>query len=388
MTAEAAREPRLASLDSLRGIAALAVVFYHCWLAALPELASGPAAAAHSVLSLLLRSAANVFLMGRAAVMLFFVLSGFVLARSLEGAHTPYAGYVVKRVLRIYPAFIVAVLLSWLLHEAIGIPHPESSALMERVNDPDLSLLGVLKALGLWGTAQSLNLDLVIWSLVHEMRVSLVFPWLLWSVRTAGARSLAAYAVLSALCTLGLLRQGQVAYGLVEDSFVRTLAVTGYFLVFFAGGAYLAIHRQRVAHRLARWPLPAKAALLALSVLTFLKGDHGAEAPSTALVDYAHGAASLGLIALVLGTPELGRMLGRSVLCRLGRLSYSLYLLHLPILYVVKQTFGAGRPLVTTVAVIALSLAAAEVLAYTIEFPFIHLGQRLARRRVLARRVA
>jgi peptidoglycan/LPS O-acetylase OafA/YrhL len=233
-----------------------------------------------------------------------------------------------------------------------------------------------------------LNLDLVIWSLVHEMRVSLAFPLLLWSVRTAGAKSLAAYAALSALCTLGLLRHGQVAYGLVEDTFLQTVAVTGYFLVFFACGAYLAILRQRVADWLARWPLPAKAALLALCVLTFLKGDRGPAAPFTSLIDYAHGAAALGLIALVLGTPELERILGRSVLCRLGRISYSLYLLHLPILYGVKQTFGAGRPVVTSLAVLALSLAAAEILAHAIEFPFMRLGQRLAGRRVLARRVA
>ena len=377
----AATEARLDYLDSIRGVAAFAVVSYHCWLAAGARERLGVMGAPWSLAALPLRAIASLFEMGRAAVMLFFVLSGFVLARSLLHSNASYAGYAIKRLLRIYPAFLIAVVLSYLVHRAIGVPHPDASVLMMRVNNPGLSALDLLQTLALWGTSESVNLDLVTWSLVHELRISLLLPLILWSIQWARGWSVAAYAALSLACTLWLWHAtGKVAYGFVEDSFSQTVVVSGYFVVFFAAGAWLAIERQRVAQTVQTVPLSFKFVLAMLCGLIFLKADRGAEAAATPIVDYAHGAAALGIIALVSGTPRFIAALGRLHLRWLGRVSYSLYLLHLPVLYVVMQTFGAGRTVLTTCAVIVLSLGGAEVMARSVELPFIDIGKRLSRR--------
>lgn len=374
---------RIAYLDSIRGIAALGVVAYHCWLAADVRQRLGLIGPPHSAASLALEGMAKFFEAGRAAVMLFFVLSGFVLARSLARSGTSYAGYAIKRVLRIYPAFLVVVLVSYALHVGLG-PRPHAtSVLMDRVFEPDVSPAGLVKTLALWGTSDSVNLDLVVWSLVHEMRISLIFPLILWTVQNGGRRSLAAWSVLSLGCTLGLYAMtGQAAFGFTEATLAETLLVTGYFVVFFACGAYLAIQADRAARLTAGLKPPIQWALIVLSVFIFLKADHGASTLGTCLVDYAHGAAAVAIIALALGVARLERALSHRTLIWLGRISYSLYLVHLPILYVI-YVFFADRPWFAGAAIVVLSLAVAEFMARFVEFPFMALGKKLAQRHEL-----
>jgi peptidoglycan/LPS O-acetylase OafA/YrhL len=373
---------RLPYLDSLRGVAASAVVAFHCWAAADGPTRLGLAGMPHSPAAFILQGLSHFLDMGRGAVMLFFVLSGFVLACSLQGVGNTYGGYVVKRLFRIYPAFAVALASSLLLHSLIGTPHVADNALLQRIYAVDTTVLDVVEAFLLWGTSQSLNLDLVMWSLVHEMRISLLFPLILWSVRAGRRGAVAAYFALSLLCTSGLYATtGRVAYGFVEHTVAQTLAVTGFFAVFFAVGARLALEREVVAARVRTMSGPATAALLCLCLLVFLKGDHGAEVRSTSLIDYAHGVAACGLIALALGSVRFATALCHPILRWLGRISYSLYLVHLPVLYVVMQTFGPGRPLLAASSVVIISLLAAHALARWIEFPLMALGRQLSRRR-------
>lgn len=117
---------RLNHLDSIRGIAACVVVMFHCWLLtsdAFRNSLNTLSTALHSVPDLVLYGLEKVLRSGHPAVMVFFVLSGFVLACSLGKKQTPYVGYAVKRFFRIYPVFIVAVLASYVLHSLIGVQH-------------------------------------------------------------------------------------------------------------------------------------------------------------------------------------------------------------------------------------------------------------------------
>lgn len=99
---------RGAALDGLRGVAALVVVAFHVsalvtwhpaalWIAGMTPL--------------------GVVVNGPAAVHVFFVLSGFVLTHSLM--RTPGAAgtlrYCVRRVFRIHPPYMAAVLFAWAL---------------------------------------------------------------------------------------------------------------------------------------------------------------------------------------------------------------------------------------------------------------------------------
>jgi peptidoglycan/LPS O-acetylase OafA/YrhL len=95
--------------------------------------------------------------------------------------------------------------------------------------------------------------------------------------------------------------------------------------------------------------------------------------------DYANGLGAVGVIALALGVGKFQDMLNHRIPIWLGRVSYSLYLVHMPVLYVASQTFAKGAfTIPTTIIVIILSLLIAECMVRMIELSGIRLGKRLA----------
>src|SRR3954451_12829678 len=98
--------PRLHALDGLRGLAALAVVVLHVWMY---TDANWPEPGRTDVLDRVIGEL-------RIAVVLFFVLSGFLLAQPWVHGKTPSLGrYALRRFARIAPAYWAAVLGSLLL---------------------------------------------------------------------------------------------------------------------------------------------------------------------------------------------------------------------------------------------------------------------------------
>jgi peptidoglycan/LPS O-acetylase OafA/YrhL len=317
---------------------------------------------------------------GRSAVILFFVLSGFVLAYSMKQKPLPYTAYATKRIFRIYPAFIVVILVSFLLHNLIGVRHlSESEWIRHSVDSADTSGQMLLKTLLFWGTDGSHGLDGVAWSLVHEMRISLIFPLLLIWVTRFKWLSVIALLALSIVCTeVNFFRKGVVLTGYQEETLPETLLDTTYFLVFFAAGACLALEHTRIAEIVSRLSTPVKGLLFVIAAFAFLKTDAAPNSPIGCWVDYLRGIGATILIALSLGVDSFRNALEHRLLIWLGRLSYSLYLVHLPILYVVGQ-LAFGWPIgLIGVIVIALSFVAAMLLSALIEFPSIEIGKRLA----------
>ncbi len=90
-------------LDAIRGFAAFYVVIHHL-VAFSPELRSRLSSVGYLP-----------FRFGQEAVILFFLLSGFVVAASVGGRHFVVRDYIEKRVVRIYPLFLFSLLISFLL---------------------------------------------------------------------------------------------------------------------------------------------------------------------------------------------------------------------------------------------------------------------------------
>jgi peptidoglycan/LPS O-acetylase OafA/YrhL len=385
---EAANPKRLNYLDSIRGLAALLVLVFHGSISVMHPV-SGIRAAFVSVPSLfcyILQKA----LIGYVAVITFFVLSGFVLAYSLLKQPMPYSAFSIKRIFRIYPAFVFVILCSFALHFcAVKLGLSSELFLPWWATPPDLSLTELLKHLTLWGTKDALTLDVVIWSLVHEMRISLVFPFILFSLRKYRWRALLAFLLFSLACTiLAWHRTGSISTGKEETTFFDSCLATGFYSVFFAAGAFLAIERDRVALRIAGLLKWKKILLFAIVAICLVKASDTSSLNGIAVI-YINGIGALGLIALALGVQKFGNLLNHGVLIWLGRISYSLYLVHTLIFFGVDQTIGGLWPGLqnspvakglSLLAVIALSLLAADLMARFIEFPSIRLGKKLSAR--------
>lgn len=356
----------VAALDGLRGLAALIVVVRHTLNAvAMPD----------DVREAILRGPLAVVLNAEGAVQVFFVLSGFVLAGSLErrGGGIGVAQYLVRRVFRIHPPYVAAVLLAWLLGFLYAVA-PGGDALtqwqrhMMAVHLP----LGRL-ATTLWFPGDA-HLQLPVgWTLQVEMIYSLLLP--LMVVAGGWLRGVPLLAVaLAALMVDGVPRWMDHALD-------------------FSLGLLTFRERATLARLVpTRGWAPAVLALLAVCVHTWPLFA-GWLMPWGGLLLIRHGelpiaVMSVGAWMLLVATlllPQPRRFLSLPACVKAGRWSYSLYLVHLPVLQTVLWAWGPTERLGpgSTVALVAVVLALSVILARVgwrlVERPSILAGNAVCR---------
>ena len=101
--------------------------------------------------------------------------------------------------------------------------------------------------------------------------------------------------------------------------------------------------------------------------------------PSDAALGMPAGLGALLLVALSLSDRRAAAVLAGRLPLWLGRISYSLYLVHLPILLATVHLLRGRLPLLVELALaVTVSLAAAEILHRAVERPSMWLGRRLA----------
>ena len=218
---------RLASLDGLRGLAALSIFVFHGWLYTMPE----PSATARSTVG---DYAAHELRLG---LVLFFVLSGFLLSRpwfaaALGERRPPSVGrYVRSRAARILPAYYVAlggsILLLWGLQGTPGLRLPPAGELpLFVVFGQNLSPGSVMK------------LNPPMWSLAVEVSFYAVLPAIGWlALRLPRRRSSLALVPL-ALLAVGVIYNWSIAGQGLSMTFSKTLAAM---LPYFALGMLAAL---------------------------------------------------------------------------------------------------------------------------------------------------
>ena len=171
---------RYHELDSLRGIASLTVFFSHFVLC---NVVTGP-------LYVKLRmSPLHLFWDGESAVLFFFVLSGFVLSLPYLNKEKPLEllSFYLKRIFRIYPAFLTAILLCIALKHFLYKPDnmQHYSEWLRNIWNWVLTdnKTQVWNTLSLIICDYNTNLiDPVIWSLLIEMRISFLIPFFIISI--------------------------------------------------------------------------------------------------------------------------------------------------------------------------------------------------------------
>lgn len=364
---------RFTALDALRGTAALSVVVFH----ALFSIEGGEALLRPldyssfdpwTVLLLPLRP----FWMGAEAVILFFVLSGLVLTLPLFRHGFPsYAGYAAKRFCRLFLPAIAAVLLSVALLAMVGTtPAPWPMPMLDLLWREQPSIDLVLRHLLLISDGKPDEfyvLDLPLWTLEVEWRISLLLPFLALLARRSG---IAILAVAASGMLLPPLEQRLLGTEMLSS--LRYLPV-------FAFGVMLAKHLDAILRRIRALPPSARLALWLFCILLIY-----ARVLLPAPAVQAHHRLLIGLgaallIALVLASARAQRILDPRPLQWLGRVSFSLYLLHLPIMLTVARLLPDGvTPAWRLAAGVALSLALAEIFHRLVEKPSMDAGRALS----------
>lgn len=352
----------IVELQSLRGLAALAVMLGHTLnFYIMPDW---------------FFQAAHI-LNGRAAVVLFFILSGFVLTRALRNPALDgrsLAQFYLRRTMRIYPAIWLVSLLSlaYLIFLHWRIPVPDASELVRtRFRADRMDLLHIVASFA--GALAFLIPQL--WSIFVEILASIAMPFIAYMAYRKRRWLAVAFVVLLAVSfTIG----------------PKTYYLTGLYAVDFIIGAWIAVagpHVRALAERLR----PAAPALIGLSGLAILFTQF---LPLTYYSPTAHlveAALAVIMIVLVVYSGAQVRVLQSRGALFLGDISYSLYLWHFLVLCLVGKAMAVATtaygldlaPIPKTLLVAVLTTAITIPLSWLsfewVEKPGIQMGKWLSR---------
>jgi peptidoglycan/LPS O-acetylase OafA/YrhL len=354
------RGERLVFIDGLRGVAALAVMFFHFFHADISPVHAPLTRVFPAPLQALLRN-------GDLGVVVFFVLSGFVIAYTLRGRDITfgYAGnFMLRRSVRLDPPYwtMNGIRLGW----QAALWHKQAAAFLWSIGGPwsvlanMFYLQDILRNNGLPQIAAIIG---VAWTLCLEVQFYLALITLLalscWARRRWGR--LAGSAVFLAIAVPLTLISLYVWFA------QRSFNFLGMWFMFAAGTALWWTLRGRVR---ASW-LCAMVTLIAIGGLWRSDG-RALMTVATVCILYA-GARSRGMY----------RWLDNRVIQYFGRISYSLYLSHLivaaPVLMLVWTHSDKSRvaAVCAYVASCAVAIGFADLLHRLIEAPCIRWSHRL-----------
>ncbi|MFF2368558.1 acyltransferase family protein [Streptomyces sp. NPDC058122] len=344
----------MSGLDGLRGLAALYVLLFHCWLLVFRGF---PANSGPSWLGWLMY--------GRFAVVFFLILSGFSLAISAARKDWRLGGvadFLRRRAWRILPPYWAALafslMVAWLVVPASHLGPPTGKTIL---------VYGlVVQDIFMAPTPNG-----AFWSIGVEAELYLVFPIFLLLRRRLGAIALIAIVTVTV-----------VAHGLLSKNALPVEGMNGLTLnlapVFVAGmvGAGVIVASEKV--RRMPWHWMASLAAVPALYLVVVRGSVWTVEHYFWMDLVVVPAMTLLVVAVSTGKPNfLVRFLDTRPVRGLGNVSYSLYLIHLPIIMgIVRKVAphyvspGLHTFWFTLLLGVPTSLLGAWVFAEVFEMPF------------------
>ena len=370
-------DPRI---ESLRGLAALAVVITHS--CAVLRVDGSPAfwhirfadqSFAQQTLSLL-----SALFNSSAAVVLFFVLSGYVLTLSLNrqkaggisvGAISSYA---IRRLFRLLPPMWASIAVMWIVLSAFRRPADNDvfSLWFTSVFATTLGPVDIFQNLAL----VSFRTNPVTWTMYIEFIGSAFIPLSLVFCAYSGTRRSLWILVALAILTF-------VAYPKTPTGPPSQTSLTFIYLVCFQTGLALTTFREKSIS-------PLLLCVVAIAIFVLERLVSPPNYLGTLMLTFASAALLTGVTK-----GQFERFLTSTPLRFLGKISYSLYLLHSPVLYVtglIAVSIGIAGPgiaptLFVFLVAIPLSILFAWIGYETIESWSIAAG-RIASNQWIARR--
>jgi peptidoglycan/LPS O-acetylase OafA/YrhL len=373
-TAPVARAVRMPGFDGLRGLAALSVLVYHV----------GQFVPDHD------RVTASIVGRLDQGVSVFFVLSGFLLARpfiaaNLRGEPAPrLAPYARRRFLRIYPAYWCALLVSvYILDQGtlrgFGLKAEHLALVQTYFHWPH-------------GTALT-----VAWTLVIEVTFYAVLPLYAALTRLVGRRVRPLYAELGgALTVLVAGTAVQVAYSASSTSIPVWARILPLYAPMFAWGMLLAIaalwwHDRETMPRPLHW-IARHGGLCWLAGIGCLLGLAAFLGTTPPIALHRSHVLALFVVGGLLGlafvlplalspttTGVVPTVLGWRPVAFLGTISYAFYLWHLALMDKIDPHFtyrGLSGFLELMLLTIAATVAVATASWYLLERPVIKWSRR------------
>jgi peptidoglycan/LPS O-acetylase OafA/YrhL len=369
-------DKRFNQLDSLRGLAALTVLAGH-YLNISPIMVNDTLNEKYLV-NFYKYSPLHIFSAGHEAVILFFILSGFVLSLPFYSkSEFHYGKYIIKRFIRIYVPYIISVFLAVFLnlHLSRGGITGFSNWFNNVWKMPiDWEMLN--GHLFFIGSFHNDAFNPVYWSLVHEMRISIIFPFLMFFIIRY-----------KWFTNVGVgIFIGIVGYKVSRNLYIQENTADYYntmiYILMFIIGALIAKHKDffinkyNNSNRMTRILLFFIAVMSYTSVWTF---PNVLFLKISIVNDYF---VALGVCIFIISSIS-SSILSKFLLLRpvhfLGKISYSIYLYHSISLFSLMYLFY-GKIQISMILILSflVTMVLATMSYYLIELPSINIGREIS----------
>jgi len=351
---------RYVFIDALRGLAALAVVIHHL-------LAPGLFTTTFDKILPSFLMAASFY--ARTGVQIFFVLSGFVIAHSLRDNPLTFksiGNFILRRQIRLDPPYWCVLIIALLLHRVeLAMPTVDTQPM------PNMATI-LTNVFYLQNLLEARPIVWVAWTLCIEIQFYLAFVLILVSGRKSSPVENSHQ--VSNMTVALLLATSLISLFL----FAVPVRITWFlpYWFFFAGGIFC---YWSLSKRISHWVFPTYLVSYALYLIAF-----------TCLGLFAElGPAMIaGLVAILAiyfagSKDHLTDWWNHPILQYLGRISYSLYLVHLVIIDIfLRLAFkltgeNEKMALVWIVFGLTVVIGFAHLLFIAIELPSMRLASRL-----------
>lgn len=346
---------RLHALDGLRGVAILLVMGFHYFYHLESFYYKSTLYPYGETFSNVL-----IFKYGYMGVEMFFIISGFVIAMTLESSRS-VLDFVIRRFVRIWPALIVSAVLTFFLLNWSDAPF----TLHRRQSWPNFLPSLTLTPPSLWSDLFP-KVDYVTnvyWSLVVEVRFYMIAAILFWLfARDKLARNLVIFTVVIYIAR-ALLRRAMPGYNGLFDA----LFIPDYMPWFAAGAVFYELYKERLTKTAALVMLAVAYVLIARISINYAVIGRDPVVASTAALLF------LAVFWLLSTRPSAVGFLEIRPLVWIGECSYSIYLYHYAVGMVlisqISKTIGLGPQLLLVAAASLLVLIIGRISYVTVENP-------------------